>query len=111
MNTRPLDELAARIGQAFENSPAKDIEKNIKAMLTNGLTRLDVVPRSEFDVQAQVLLRTREKLDAMERRLSELESRIAPPPVPGAGGHDMGHTGTSGAGADFDPNLPPPSER
>lgn len=83
LNSRPLDELAARIGQAFENSPAKDIEKNIKQLLTNGLARLDVVPRAEFDVQAQVLLRTREKLDALERRLAELESRVAPAPMGG----------------------------
>ena len=77
LNSRPLDELAARIGQVFENSPAKDIEKNIKTLLTNGLARLDVVPRAEFDVQAQVLLRTREKLEALERRLAELEARLA----------------------------------
>lgn len=79
LNSRPLDELAARIGQVFENSPAKDIEKNIKTLLTNGLARLDVVPRAEFDVQAQVLLRTREKLEALERRLAELEARMGAP--------------------------------
>ena len=82
LNSRPLDELAARIGQVLENSPAKDIEKNIKSLLQSGLARLDVVPRSEFDVQAQVLLRTREKVEALERRLEELESRLAPAPVP-----------------------------
>ena len=81
LNSRPLDELAARIGQAFENSPAKDIEKNIKGMLQNGLARLDVVPRAEFDVQAQVLLRTREKVEALERRLAELEARLGGAPM------------------------------
>lgn len=84
LGSRPFDELAARIGQALENSPAKDIEKNVKSLLASGLARLDVVPRSEFDVQAQVLLRTREKLEALELRLTELESRLAPganPPV------------------------------
>ena len=85
LNTRSLDELAARIGQVFENSPAKDIEKQMKQLLTNGLARLDVVPRAEFDVQAQVLLRTREKLEAMERRLAELEARVAPGVMAGPG--------------------------
>jgi len=77
-NAKTLDEIAARIGKAIENSPAKDIEKNVKAMLSSSLARLDVVPRAEFDVQAQVLLKTREKLDALERRLAELEARFPP---------------------------------
>jgi ubiquinone biosynthesis accessory factor UbiK len=75
LNPKSFDELAAAIGRAIENSPAKDIEKNIKAMLAAGLARLDLVPRAEFDVQAQVLLKTREKLEALEKRVAELESR------------------------------------
>jgi len=98
LNSRPLDELAARIGQVFENSPAKDIEKNIKTLLTNGLARLDVVPRAEFDVQAQVLLRTREKLEAMERRLAELEARMGPPGGQMQQGPYMGAPGQMQAG-------------
>jgi ubiquinone biosynthesis accessory factor UbiK len=78
LNAKSFDELAARIGQAIENSPAKDIEKNVKAMLASGLARLDLVPRAEFDVQAQVLLKTREKLEALEKRLAELEARVPP---------------------------------
>ena len=77
-NTKTFDDIAARIGKALENSPAKDIEKNVKAMLSSSLARLDVVPRAEFDVQAQVLLKTREKLEALEKRLSELEARFPP---------------------------------
>ena len=77
-NPRIFDELAARIGQAIENSPAKDIEKNVKAMLASGFSRLDLVPRAEFDVQAQVLLKTREKVEALEARLAELEARLPP---------------------------------
>jgi ubiquinone biosynthesis accessory factor UbiK len=79
LNTKAFDELAAKVGQVIQNSPAKDIEKNVKAMLASGLSRLDVVPRAEFDVQAQVLLKTREKLEALERRLAELEARVPPP--------------------------------
>lgn len=80
LNSKTLDELASRIGKAMENSPAKDIEKNVKAMLQSGLSRLDVVPRTEFDTQAQVLLKTREKLEQLEARVAELEARFPSPP-------------------------------
>jgi hypothetical protein len=76
LNSKAFDDLAARIGQAIENSPAKDLEQNVRAMLSSGLARLDVVPRAEFDVQAQVLLKTREKLEALEARLAEIEKRL-----------------------------------
>ena len=79
LNPKTFDELAARIGQAIENSPAKDIEKNVKAMLASGIARLDLVPRAEFEIQAQVLLKTREKLESLEQRLAELEARVAGP--------------------------------
>jgi len=79
LNASTLDELAARIGKAIEASPARDIEKNVKALLQSGLARLDVVTRAEFDVQQQVLLRTREKVELLERRLAELEARFPPP--------------------------------
>ena len=79
LNAKTFDEIAARIGQVIANSPAKDIEKNVKAMLASSLARLDLVPRAEFDVQAQVLLKTRAKLEALEKRLAELEQRLAPP--------------------------------
>jgi len=51
-------------------------------MLQSGLTRLDVVPRAEFDTQAQVLLKTREKLERLEARVAELEARFPTPPAP-----------------------------
>jgi BMFP domain-containing protein YqiC len=76
--SKALDDLAARIGVAIENSPAKDVEKNIKLMLGAGLARLDLVPRAEFDVQAAVLLKTREKIDALEKRLAAIEARLPP---------------------------------
>ncbi len=78
LNNRTLDELAARIGKAVEASPAKDIEKNVKAMLQGGLSRLDLVTRGEFETQAAVLLKTREKLERLEARVAELEARIPP---------------------------------
>jgi len=82
LNSKTLDELAARIGKAFEASPAKDIEKNVKAMLQSGLTRLDLVTRQEFDIQAEVLRKTREKVELLEARVAELEARTPPPAQP-----------------------------
>lgn len=80
LNAKSLDELAARIGKAFEGSPAKDLEKNIKAMLQSGLARLDLVTRQEFDIQADVLRKTREKVERLETRVAELEARVPPAP-------------------------------
>ena len=77
LNASTLDELAKKIGQTINASPARDIEKNVKALLQSGLQRLDLVPREEFELQAQVLLRTREKLEALEARVAELEAQAA----------------------------------
>jgi BMFP domain-containing protein YqiC len=82
LNSKTLDELAARIGKAFEASPAKDIEKKVKAMLQSGLTRLDLVTRQEFEVQAEVLRKTREKVERLEARVADLEAKTAPPAPP-----------------------------
>jgi len=74
--TKPnfFDDMQARINEALENSPAKDIEKNVKAMLSQGFSKLDLVTREEFDVQMQVLAKTRAKLEALEIRVAELEA-------------------------------------
>jgi BMFP domain-containing protein YqiC len=80
-NAKTLEELAARIGKAIESSPARDWEKNVKAALQSGLGRLDLVTREEFDTQARVLAKTREKLEQLEVRVTELEARFAPPPA------------------------------
>lgn len=77
LNRAALDDLARKIGRVIESSPARDIEKNVKALLQGGLRRLDLVPREEFDIQAQVLARSREKLEALETRVAELEARLA----------------------------------
>jgi BMFP domain-containing protein YqiC len=79
LNSANLDDLAKRISRAIEVSPAKDIEKNIKALLQASLQRLDLVPREEFELQEGVLLRTREKLEALEARVVELEARASAP--------------------------------
>ena len=77
MTTPPsfLSELQSRITEVLQQSPAKDLEKNMKAMLGQGFSRLDLLTREEFDVQADVLARTRARLEALEARVAELESR------------------------------------
>ena len=73
-----LEEVSARISDVLAATPAKDIEKNLKATLTGLLGRLDLVTREEFDVQAQVLARTREHLTELEARLARLEQPANP---------------------------------
>lgn len=75
MNTF-FNDLQNKISQAIENSPAKDIEKNVKSMMTQGFAKLDLVTREEFDIQTQVLAKTRAKLEALEARVTELEARL-----------------------------------
>lgn len=70
-----LDELSARIKEMFAAGPARDVEKNLRAMLTAVFTRYDLVTRQEFDVQSAVLARTREKLAQLETKLAELEKK------------------------------------
>jgi BMFP domain-containing protein YqiC len=70
-----LEEASARLNQVFAASPVADMEKNIKAALGGVFGRLDLVTREEFDVQKEVLARTREKLAQLEARITELEKR------------------------------------
>ena len=75
-NQRLFDEINERVRAVLAQSPAADIEKNLRAMLTSLFSRLDLVTREEFDVQRAVLLRTREKLEALEKQLAEMEARL-----------------------------------
>lgn len=76
MTTQTLfEQLQSKVSEVLAHSPAADIEKNLKAMLTALFARLDLVTREEFDIQRQVLLRTREKLEKLEVRLAELEAQ------------------------------------
>lgn len=84
MNLDPkiLDDLARRLYEAVPSGlrdAQKDLERNFRAVLQNVLGRLDLVTREEFDVQTEVLRRTREKLESINLRLVELEDAIKPP--------------------------------
>ena len=70
-----LDDLQSRVNSLIQQTPAADLQKNLKALLTQQFARLELVTREEFDTQSKVLARARAKLDELERRLAELEQR------------------------------------
>ncbi|MCB1958495.1 MAG: accessory factor UbiK family protein [Rhodocyclaceae bacterium] len=71
---RLLDEIGSRLAELAASSPAKDLEKNVKALLASGFSRLDLVTREEFEVQGALLARAEERLAELERRVAELEA-------------------------------------
>jgi len=73
MNMQLIEELSSKLRHMFSKSPAGDLENNIHALLQSTFTKLALVSREEFDVQAEVLRKTREKLDALEKQLSAIE--------------------------------------
>ena len=75
LNPKFFEEVTAKLSELAAAGPAKDIEKNVRALLASFFSRLDLVTREEFDVQSDVLARTREKLTALEARVAELEKR------------------------------------
>lgn len=82
IDARTLDELTRRLTELVPpgvSSVGADLADNIKDVLRSGLRKLDLVTRDEFDVQRSVLLRTREKVEALEARIAELERQLQPP--------------------------------
>lgn len=75
LNAKIFEDLSSKLNSALNSSPAKDIEKNIRALLAQGFAKLDLVTREEFDVQTQVLARAREQLLTLEARIAELEKQ------------------------------------
>ncbi|WP_457097187.1 ubiquinone biosynthesis accessory factor UbiK [Lysobacter sp. P5_B9] len=74
-----LDDLARRLSALVPpgmREGREELQQSFKAVLQSGLTRLDLVTREEFEVQRAVLLRTREKLEGLQRTLAELEARL-----------------------------------
>lgn len=70
-----LDELQNRVLALLADTPAEDLRRNLKALLSQQFARLELVTREEFDTQSQVLARTRAKLEALEARVAQLETR------------------------------------
>jgi ubiquinone biosynthesis accessory factor UbiK len=83
INQSTLDDLSRRVRELVASSTAQDVQRNVRAVVGSALQRMDLVTREEFDVQAAVLARTREKLEALEVRVAGLERGAAGgPPVP-----------------------------
>lgn len=85
INLKSIDELARRLSSLVPpglSEARDDLEKNFRAALQAGLSKLDLVTREEFDVQRAVLQRSREKIEKLEAQLAELDARLgeAPPP-------------------------------
>jgi ubiquinone biosynthesis accessory factor UbiK len=79
MNQKLLDEINDKLRAVLAQSPAADVERNLRAMLGAALTRLDLVSREEFDVQREVLVRTRARLAELEQQVAALEAAAGTP--------------------------------
>lgn len=76
MNQPPfLQELNAKVSDLLAASPARDVEKNLRVLMGSFFSRLELVTREEFDIQAKVLGRTREKIAALETRITAMENQ------------------------------------
>ena len=75
IDSRLLDELGERIGEAARQSPAQDLEKNLRALLAAFFDRYDVVLREDFEVQKKLLERAQARLADLEARVVGLEKR------------------------------------
>jgi hypothetical protein len=74
---RFLDDLQARLSALLNDTPAAELQRNLKTLLAQQFARMELVTRDDLDVQARVLARTREKLEALEARVARLESPTA----------------------------------
>ena len=75
IDRRFFDEMNARISEALRNSPAQDVEKNLRAMLAAWFDRMDLVLREDFEVQKKLLERAQAKLSELEARVADLEKK------------------------------------
>jgi len=76
---RLFEDLSGKISELLAQSPAKDMEKNLRALLASFFSKLDLVSREEFDVQVRLLARSRELISALEARVAELEAKATKP--------------------------------
>ena len=76
INKQFIEDLSSKIRELAKDSPAKDMEKNFRALLQGVFTKLELVSREEFDIQVDVLRDTREKLDLLQAKLTKLESTL-----------------------------------
>ena len=77
-NSPFIADLSNKIRELVKNSPLEDMDKNIHALIQGAFTKMELISREEFDVQAEVLRNTREKLTQLEAKLAELEEKLKP---------------------------------
>ena len=75
LNKNKVQEISDKIRELIKNSPIEDIEENINALLKSIFTKMDLITREEFDVQTEVLKKTRLKLEMLEKKLDQLETK------------------------------------
>ncbi|MDP3744282.1 MAG: accessory factor UbiK family protein [Methylotenera sp.] len=75
LDLHKINEISNKIKEVIESSPLGDVDKNINALLKGMFTKMELVSREEFDVQAEVLCNTRQKLELLEAKLAELEAK------------------------------------
>ncbi|PPC81502.1 MAG: phosphoheptose isomerase [Methylotenera sp.] len=75
LDSHKINEISNKIKEVVAASPLADVEKNLNALLKSAFTKMELVTREEFDVQAEVLRNTRAKLETLEARLAELEGK------------------------------------
>jgi BMFP domain-containing protein YqiC len=81
-----FDEVQKNISDLIKRSPAADVERNVKAVLGTAFTKLDLVTREEFDIQVELLARSRARLEVLEDQLRALEQRVQGLATPATGG-------------------------
>ncbi len=75
-NSEKINEISNKINEMIKSSPLADVEKNINALIQGAFTKMELISREEFDVQAEVLRNTRENLTKLEVKLAELEAQL-----------------------------------
>ena len=75
IDRQKIQEISDKIREIIKNSPIEDMENNINALLRSMFTKLDLINREEFDIQTEVLKKTRLKLEALEAKLKALETK------------------------------------
>lgn len=69
------NDMQSKVEEAIRQSPAKDLEKNVRSLMTQGFQKMDLVTREEFDLQTHVLAKTRAKLEELEAKVTALEKK------------------------------------
>ena len=95
---RAFEALQGRLSGILDSTPAQEIERNAKAILGGAFSRLDLITREEFEIQARLLQRTQEQLAAVTARLARLEGLAPAAPVPGTPGTPGTHEAPATSG-------------